>query len=57
MENIPLPRAAKDYVRRHELGSEMAKRMAEKNGRTNIKTYKPNKIIGNGSFGVVFKAD
>ena len=49
----------RNYVKPHEMGSAIAKKIREKNANKaeKIKFYKPIKIICNSTFGVVFKAE
>ena len=49
----------RNYVKPHEMGSEMVKKMRAKNQSKaeKVRFYKPIKIISNSTFGAVFKAE
>ena len=49
----------RNYVKPHEMGTEIAKKIKAKNfvKEIKIKSYTPKVIISNGTFGVVFKAE
>ena len=47
----------KEYVKKHEMGSDMAQKIKSKTKPIEIKSYKPKSIISNSTFGVVYKAE